>query len=51
MCKTQKSDEQVNTHGDIEIIHSFKKAIGSVSADTQNVWYRIVSEKVVSSQP
>ncbi len=27
MCKTQKSDEQVNTHWDIEIIHWFKKAV------------------------
>ncbi len=40
MCKTQ-SDEQVNTHWDIEILHWFKKNCpGVVSADTQNCWYR-----------
>ncbi len=27
MCRTQKSDEQVNTHWDIEILHWFKKTV------------------------
>ncbi len=56
LCVKHKRVMNRSTHCDIEIIHWLKKncaGIGSVSADTQNFWYRIGigSEKVVSSHP